>query len=80
MPRGNPLRLGGILGRVDVEERIDRRGRPVRDRNAVARGPGLDLAQPLGNKRLAQIAAQGNRPQPDDGMAPFSRARAGGLL
>ena len=26
---------------------------------------------------LAQIAAHPNRPQPDDGMAPFARARAG---
>ena len=58
MLHGNPLRVGGIVRRVDVEERIDRHGRPVRNRHSVARGPGLDLAQPFGNKRVAQIAAE----------------------
>src|SRR5712692_4511471 len=60
--RCNALGLGGILGRVDVEERVDGRARPIGDGDAVARGPGLDLVQVLLDQRLAQIGSQRDRP------------------
>src|SRR4029434_866817 len=70
------LRLRGVGRSVDVEERVDGRCRPVRDRNAVARSPALDLAQVFLKQRLAQILPQRHRPQADHGVAPFTGARA----
>ena len=55
--RRDPSGLGGIFRRVDVEERIDRRGRPIRDGDAVACRPHLDLVQPLLRERAPQILA-----------------------
>ena len=69
-----------ILRRVHVEERIDRLGRPVGERDAVARGPHLDLAQVLDRDGVAQILAQRDLPQPDHRMAPVARMRAGERL
>src|SRR5256885_16423243 len=73
----NPFRLRGVGRSVDVEERVDRRCRPVRDRNAMARSPALDLAQVFLEQRLAQVLPQRHWPQADYGMAPFAGARAG---
>src|ERR1700680_3230097 len=47
MMHRNALGLGGIARRVDVEEGVDRARRPIRDGDTVARGPALDLVQPL---------------------------------
>ncbi len=58
----NALGLGRIFRRVDVEERVDRRRRPIGDGNTVTRGPDLDLVQALLEERLAQVIAQRNRP------------------
>src|SRR4051812_5145355 len=61
-------RAGGLLGArqvlrcIDVEERVDRLGRPVGDRDAVPRGPDLDLAQVLLNERVAQVLPQRDGP------------------
>ena len=60
--RCNALGLGRIVGRVDVEERIDRRRRPVGERDAVAGGPDLDLVQALLDQRFAQVVTQRNPP------------------
>ena len=75
--RGDIRGAGGVFGRVDVEERIDRRGRPIGEGDAVTRRPDFDLAQAVVDQRAAQILAQRDRPERDDGMAPFARARAG---
>lgn len=45
--REQPLRLRHVLRRVDVKKRINRHGRPLRERNAVARRPCLDLVHPF---------------------------------
>src|SRR5690348_8191025 len=42
---GHAVRLGRIFGRVDVEERIDRRRRPAGKGNAVRLREHLHLAQ-----------------------------------
>src|SRR5271166_3138657 len=70
--RRNAFRLGGIVRRVDVEEGIDRRCRPIRDRDPMTRGEGFDFVQPLFHERFAQIAPQIDRPEPDHGMAPLA--------
>jgi len=44
-PGRERLRPRRIFRRVDVEERIDRLGGPIGDGDAVACGPGFDLAQ-----------------------------------
>src|SRR5437870_10868935 len=76
MVRRNTLGLGHIRGRVDVEEGIDRRRRPLGDGDPVAGGPGLDLAQAFVDHGLAQIIPQRDRPEADDRMAPIPRLRA----
>src|SRR5215467_14860538 len=73
---GEAGRLGYVLGGVDVEERIDRTVGPFGERDAVARGPYLDLAQSVMDERVAQVLAQRNRPQPDHRMPPRTRLRA----
>src|SRR5215216_3059120 len=75
--RGEPARLFKIFRLVDVEERVDRRRRPVGEGGAVARRPYLDLAQSLVDQGVAQVVAERDRPEPDDRMAPFAGAGAG---
>ena len=64
-------RLRCILRRIHVEERIDRLGRPVGQRDAVTRGPYLDLAQVLdGDARGADPrAARPATARPPDGAS-----------
>src|SRR5262245_10986477 len=57
-----PGRLCRVGGRVDVEERIDRLGRPFGQRNPVACRPYLDLAQVFVNHGATQVLAQRDRP------------------
>src|ERR1700682_3959032 len=76
LPR-DTLGLGGTLGRIDVEEGVDRRVGPVGDGDAVAGGPGFDLAQIVLDQRLAQIGSQPDPPPPPHPKAPLARARAG---
>src|SRR2546427_380574 len=54
LERGEARRFGRVVRGVDVEERIDRLGRPVGHRNAVARGPSIDLAQVFRDDRVTQ--------------------------
>src|SRR3954469_15748807 len=72
--RRDALGVRGVLRRVDVEERVNRLVRPVGHRDAVSRGPRLDLAQILDCECVAQILAQRQRPQANDRMAPFAGA------
>ena len=75
--RRNTLGRRHVLGRIDVEERVDRARRPVGNGDAMARGPDLDLVQALDHQRLAQVLAQRHRPQPHHRMPPVAGARAG---
>ena len=68
-----------VFRRVDVEERIDRLGRPIGDGDAVPRRPDFDLAQVLVDQRAPQILAQRDRPQrrrPDGAIRPSARRPA----
>src|SRR4051812_46101863 len=67
---GHLLGARQVLRRIDVEEGVDRLGRPVGDRDPVPRGPDLDLAQVLLNERLAQVLPERDGPQAHDRMAP----------
>ena len=89
MLRRNALGLGGILRRVDVEERIDRLGRPVGDGDAVPRGPDLDLVQafarpaPGADRRAAPPATApttGCRHSPERAQASGAPARRARLM
>ena len=50
--RRKPFRLGEIVERVGVEERIERFGRPCDGRKPVARGPLVDLAEAFDDEGL----------------------------
>jgi hypothetical protein len=56
---------------------LKRTDRLVRDGDTMPRGPDLDLAQAVFDRRLAQILAQRQWPQTHDRMTPFTGARAG---
>src|SRR4029077_8901368 len=62
MLQRNALGAFGIFRRVDVEERVDRLGRPLGDGDAMPRGPDLDLSHILLNQRLSKAPAPGPRP------------------
>src|SRR5229473_253414 len=64
MLRRDTIGRRGVLGRIHVEERVDRRFRPVREGDPVAAGPDLDLVQVLVDERAAQFGPQRDRPQP----------------
>src|SRR5665213_1605588 len=66
MLQRNALGAFGIFRRVDVEERVDRLGRPLGDGNAMPRGPDLDLPQILLDQCLAKAPAQRQRPKAHD--------------
>jgi hypothetical protein len=56
------LGLGKIVGRIDVEERVERPDRPRGGREAVTGGPAIDLAAILDGKRVAQVFPQCDAP------------------
>ena len=58
----NALGAGRIFRCIDVEKRIDRLIRPVRNRDTVPRRPDLDLAEIVLGQSLAQVRAQRQRP------------------
>ncbi len=61
-----------ILGRVGIEERIERRIEPVDGGEFVARGEAMDGAAVVHHQSAAEVAAQRHVPQPDGvmGLAP----------
>src|SRR4051812_18937364 len=78
-PRAGPIRVARavpppveVAGTIGIEERVEPRPllREVHHPQAIARGPDVDLADPLLDNRLAQGIAQPHRPQPDDRMRP----------
>src|SRR3954454_7384060 len=71
-----PVEVAGTIG---IEERVEPRSllREVHHSQAIARGPDVDLADPLLDDRLAQGLAQPHRPQPDDRMRSATRRAAG---
>ena len=79
MLRRNALGRGGILRRIDVEKRIDRLGRPIGQRDAMPRGPDLDLAQVFLGQRLAagrRAAPPAIARPPDAAIRRSARRRA----
>ena len=72
-----PLGFGNIVRRVDIKERIDRHGGPVRNCDSVSRAPFADFARAFLGERAPQVLAQGRGPERDDRMAAPARSRAG---
>src|SRR5436190_7763579 len=50
-----PLRLGDVIHGVGIEERIKRRSRPRHGREAVARGPAVDLSDVFDHQCAAKF-------------------------
>src|SRR5258707_10071871 len=74
--RRQSLGFRRIFRRVDIEERIDRLRRPIRNRDAVAGGPYFDLAKTFRDKGTPPVLAQGDRPQRHHPVAPIAGTRA----
>jgi len=73
MPCGHALSSGGVVRRIDVEERVDRLSRPIRDANTITSGPFIDLANAFNSQRATQVFAQGHGPKRNHRVTLSSR-------
>src|SRR5688572_19664681 len=75
---GVPEQLGRafqVVGAIGIKEWIDPRPlfREIHNFQAIPRGPDIDLADSVGDDRLAQGLAQPHRPKADNRMRPPAR-------